>query len=114
MCAILGGRYTNANYVKPYSNWRGPIWVNTNVFLAYGLASMGMQPQALDLGARVVSMLAAALRDDPAAAANGTAWRECYDSDTGQGLAAPGFLNWNCLGGSLMESLRSGHNPFEL
>jgi hypothetical protein len=30
-------RYTNGNYVKPYSNWRGPIWVNTNAMIAYGL-----------------------------------------------------------------------------
>ena len=27
-------RYTNGNYVKPYSNWRGPIWVNTNLMIA--------------------------------------------------------------------------------
>ena len=27
-------RYSNGNYVKPYSNWRGPIWVNTNLMIA--------------------------------------------------------------------------------
>lgn len=30
-------RYTNANEFDPYSNWRGPMWVNANVLVAYGL-----------------------------------------------------------------------------
>ena len=37
-------RYAGSgNYVKPYSNWRGPIWVNTNIMLAYGFADFGMK-----------------------------------------------------------------------
>ena len=29
-------RYTNANVIVPYSNWRGPVWINSNAVLAYG------------------------------------------------------------------------------
>ena len=27
-------RYNNDNIITPYSNWRGPIWVNVNVIMA--------------------------------------------------------------------------------
>ena len=30
-------RYTNADIIVPYSNWAGPIWVNANAVLSYGL-----------------------------------------------------------------------------
>ena len=73
-----------------------------------------MQAEALDVANRVVEMLAAALRQNPAEAKNGTAWRECYSSEDGAGLAAPGFLNWNLLAGNILGNLRAGINPFGL
>ena len=73
-----------------------------------------MQTEALDVATRVVGMLAAALRRNPAEAKNGTAWRECYSSEDGVGLAAPGFLNWNLLAGNILGNLRTGTNPFGL
>jgi len=30
-------RYNNDNIIDPYSNWRGPMWVNANVMVTYGL-----------------------------------------------------------------------------
>ena len=135
-------QYTNADYVTPYSNWRGadarrpsssclciahaqeptggatcrtgPIWINTNALIAYGLASLGMRTQALDVAGRIVSLLAADIRKHPAWAKEGKVWRECYSSADGSGLAAPGFLNWNTLAGSILQNLRTGENPFEL
>lgn len=107
-------RYTNGNYVTPYSNWRGPIWVNTNALIAYGLASAGLTAPALDIAARLIAVLAKGLRDDPEGAKVGTAWRECYDAETGVGLAAPGFLNWNTLAAFLPNAIRQGQNPFEI
>lgn len=41
-------------------------------------------------------------------------WHECYDSETGGGLAAPGFLSWNTLGATVQVNLASGINPFSL
>ena len=29
-------RYSNANIINPYSNWRGPVWVNVNAMIIYG------------------------------------------------------------------------------
>lgn len=107
-------RFTNADYVTPYSNWRGPIWINTNALIAYGLASADQTAAALDIAGRLLKVLAKGLRDDPAGAKAGTAWRECYNSETGAGLAAPGFLNWNMLAAFLPSAIRSGQNPFVL
>jgi glycogen debranching enzyme len=28
-------RYSNADTIVPYSNWRGPMWVNANAVAAY-------------------------------------------------------------------------------
>jgi len=106
--------YTNADYVTPYSNWRGPVWINTNAMICFGLASMGMKQQALDVAQRVVNLLAADIKAHPALAKQGKVWRECYSSADGSALAAPGFLNWNTLAGELLSSLRAGKNPFDL
>ena len=34
-------RYTNENVIKPYSNWRGPVWINANTMLVYALVVSG-------------------------------------------------------------------------
>ena len=34
-------RYSNANEIVPYSNWRGPMWVNANALTCYGLMRYG-------------------------------------------------------------------------
>jgi len=107
-------RYTNADYVTPYSNWRGPIWINTNALIAYGLASANLTAAALDVAGRLIRVLAKGLHEDPEGANAGTAWRECYNSDTGAGLAAPGFLNWNTLAAFLPANIRARVNPFQI
>lgn len=89
------------------SNWRGPVWVNANAMLAYGLNSYGFKDDALEVGRRVVSTLAQDL------VKTGT-WHECYHGDTGAGLAAGGFLSWNTLGAVLLQHLRRDADPFDL
>eukprot|EP00931_Biecheleriopsis_adriatica_P064241 TRINITY_DN39050_c0_g1_i2.p1 TRINITY_DN39050_c0_g1~~TRINITY_DN39050_c0_g1_i2.p1 ORF type:complete len:274 (+),score=52.40 TRINITY_DN39050_c0_g1_i2:113-934(+) len=110
----LDSRYSNSNYIVPYSNWRGPIWINANTFIAYGLATMGLKAEALDVAQRIVSLLASGIRRNPREAKEGKAWRECYSSDDGRDLAADGFLSWNTLAGDLLANLRAGKNPFDL
>jgi putative isomerase len=100
-------RYTNANVIKPYSNWAGPIWVNANVVLSYGLMRYGYKDDAALLAERVVGVL----QDD--LDSTGT-WHEAYSSDTGLGTSAPQFLSWNTLGCAWQEQLIAGKDPFEL
>ena len=103
----LDPRYDNSNEIKPYSNWRGPVWVNENVMLSYGLMNYGYQEEAQELCDRVVGVLAADLEAQHT-------WHECYHADNGTGLAAAGFLSWNTLAGAWASQLGRGMDPFDL
>jgi hypothetical protein len=101
-------RYSNANIIDPYSNWRGPIWINANAVLAYSLRSQGYEQAAAQLADAVVALLANDL------VVNDGQWHECYDADNGTALAAPGFLSWNTLGATLQANVAAGVDPFSL
>jgi neutral trehalase len=100
-------RYSNDNIINPYSEWRGPVWVNVNAVLAHSLRARGLANAAAELAANVVHTLAEDLR------ATGT-WHEAYHSETGAGLAAPGFLSWDTLGATLERDVAFGVDPFAL
>ena len=101
-------RYNNDDIIVPYSNWRGPMWVNANALACYGLADYGYQKLAIEIATRVTAALAADLRS------TGT-WHEAYSTaDRGSPLAGPGFLSWDTLGATLLSNLRRGVNPFRL
>lgn len=86
-CSSVDSRYSNINEINPYSNWRGPIWINTNTILAVTLARLGYAAEAKRIADSLVHVLASDLRE------TGT-WHECYSSEDGSSLAAPGFLSW--------------------
>lgn len=100
-------QYNNDNIINPYSNWRGPVWVNVNAVIAYTLRAFGRARDAAAVADAVVHTLAQDLRT------NGT-WHECYDAETGAGLAAPGFLSWDTLGATLQANVAAGVDPFSL
>lgn len=100
-------RYSNEDMIVPYSNWRGPMWVNANVLACYGLAEYGHRELALEIATRVVRALAADLRLSHV-------WHEAYSTADGRALAAPGFLSWDTLSAELLSNLQRGVNPFKL
>lgn len=105
-------RYSNAKRIVPYSNWRGPVWVNANALLAYGLNSYaGSAPEAGELALSLANDVVTALAND---LRNTGTWHECMSSETGEGLAAPDFLSWDTLGGSLLQDLHMGVDPFAI
>ena len=55
-------RYNNDNIINPYSNWRGPVWINVNAVLAFSLRARGFAAAAAALAANVVHTLAQDLR----------------------------------------------------
>ena len=85
----------------------GPVWVNANAVLSLGLNAYGFSADAASVAQRVVATLAADL------VADGT-WHEGYDSESGSGLAAKGFLSWDTLGATWPAHLARGDDPFEL
>ena len=99
-------RYSNRNEIVPYSNWRGPVWVNANAILLYGCQSYNISNTTI-VAKQLVKALANDLR-------NSNTWHECMSSATGVGLAAPGFLSWNTLGASLVGDIESSVDPFSL
>jgi hypothetical protein len=103
----LDPRYNNDVIIDPYSNWRGPLWVNVNTVLAFSLNAAGYAAEAAQLADSVVHTLAEDLRQ------TGT-WHECYSTVNGSGLAAPGFLSWNTLGMTLQGYIAAGVDPFDL
>ena len=100
-------RYNNDDEIIPYSNWRGPMWVNANALTAYGLNRYGHKALAIGIARRVTATLARDLR-------NSSAWHEAYSTADGTALAAPGFLSWDTLVADLLPNLRSGKDPFAL
>jgi hypothetical protein len=101
-------RYNNDNEIVPYSNWRGPMWVNANALTCYGLMRYGFHDLAIDIATRVTTRLAADLR-------NTTQWHEAYSTGADRSaLAVPGFLSWDTLVADLLSNLRNKINPFEL
>ena len=100
-------RYSNADIIVPYSNWRGPMWVNANALACYGLMRYGFRKLALDIAHRVTDTLARDLR------ASGQ-WHEAYSTADGAPLAAPGFLSWDTLSAELLPNLMRGLDPLSL
>ena len=103
----LDPRYNNDNIIIPYSNWRGPIWINVNSIMAYTYAAQDRKDIAINIADNIVHMLADDLRVT-------NAWHESYNSINGTGLAAPGFLSWNTLSASLHDNILHNINPLEL
>eukprot|EP00298_Acanthocystis_sp_HF-20_P001834 c12293_g1_i1.p1 GENE.c12293_g1_i1~~c12293_g1_i1.p1 ORF type:complete len:400 (-),score=160.07 c12293_g1_i1:26-1225(-) len=98
-------QYNNENIITPYSNWQGPIWICSNAILAYALNSYeSSRSVALTVANRIVTTLANDLRTTQV-------WHECYHGETGEGLAAPGFLSWDVMSAELCSNIEKGINP---
>jgi alpha,alpha-trehalase len=101
-------RYSNQNIINPYSEWRGPVWINAGYLFAISLSKGGSSEftkKAVLQADALVTTLANDLRLT-------SAWHESYDSETGNGLAAPGFLSWNTLGARIQDDVAKGIDPF--
>jgi alpha,alpha-trehalase len=105
--STLDSRFHLIDVIVPYSNWRGPVWINVNVVLAYTLASAGRREEALKLANELTDMLALDIKT------NGV-MHECYHPDEGTPLSSEskGFLSWNVLVATLLDNLEAEVDPF--
>ena len=100
--------YNNDDIITPYSNWRGPVWVNACVMVAWGMLDWGFYDEAEEVARRVMGALAGDLR------LLGV-WHEDYDAEGGEGLSAEGFLSWNTLGYRLLDDVMvKRNNPMKV
>jgi alpha,alpha-trehalase len=98
--------YNNDAIIVPYSNWRGPIWINANYLDWLALRRYGFAGESRWLA----ESLAAMLRRDIAAWGS---MHEDYNAETGEGLAPTpaqspggkfaGFVGWNMLAQDMLH-----------
>jgi alpha,alpha-trehalase len=98
--------YNNQAIINPYSNWRGPIWINANFLDWIALRRYGFNDEARSLAITLATNIH---RDI-------TKWgsmHEDYDAETGDGLAPTidqspgkkfaGFVGWNLLAEDMLQ-----------
>ncbi len=98
--------YNNEAIINPYSNWRGPIWINANFLDWIALRRYGFNEEAHWLA---VTLAGDIHRDI-------TTWgsmHEDYDAESGDGLAPTvaqspggkfaGFVGWNLLAEDMLQ-----------
>ncbi len=98
--------YNNDAIINPYSNWRGPIWINANLIDWIVLRRYGFKDEAH----QVALTLAGELHRD---IAKWGSMHENYSAETGAGLAPTpaqspggkfaGFVGWNLLALDMLQ-----------
>jgi alpha,alpha-trehalase len=98
--------YNNQAIINPYSNWRGPIWINANFLDWIILRRYGFTAESRWLA----FTLADILHNDIARSGS---MHEDYDAETGDGLAPTveqspdhrfaGFVGWNLLALDMLQ-----------
>jgi alpha,alpha-trehalase len=109
--------YNNQAIIDPYSNWRGPIWINANLLDWLALRRYGFRDESHWLAVT----LAAMLRRD---IAQWGSMHEDYDAETGDGLAPTvaqspggkfaGFVGWNLLALDMLQCEATGQHCLTL
>jgi alpha,alpha-trehalase len=103
--------YNKDAIINPYSNWRGPIWINANYLDWVALRRYGFRTESRWLA----GTLAAMLRRD---IAQWGSMHEDYNAETGEGLAPnvaqspggkfAGFVGWNLHALDMLECENAG------
>ena len=98
--------YSNEAIIKPYSNWRGPIWINANFLDWIALRRYGFPAESRWLAVALAGVLH---RD----IAKWGSMHEDYSAETGEGLAPTvaqspggkfaGFVGWNLLAQDMLQ-----------
>ncbi len=109
--------YNNDAIIVPYSNWRGPIWINANYLDWIALRRYGFSTEAHWLAQTLAGML----RRD---IATWGSMHEDYNAETGAGLAPTpeqshggkfaGFVGWNLLAEDMLQCEVTGQHCMTL
>ena len=105
--------YNNEAIIDPYSNWRGPIWINANYLDWIALRRYGFREESHWLAVTLASVL----RRD---IARWGSMHEDYNAETGDGLAPTpaqspngkfaGFVGWNLLAQDMLDYEATGEH----
>jgi alpha,alpha-trehalase len=103
--------YNNVSMIDPYSNWQGPVWINTNYLYFVALKRYGFDDEAAQLAGILARRVLADIH-------KWGSMHECYHAETGEGLAPtaeqskdkifPGFVGWNLLVQDMLQCATKG------
>jgi alpha,alpha-trehalase len=103
--------YNNDAIIDPYSNWRGPVWINANFLHWIALRRYGFHDEAHWLALTLARELHRDIE-------KWGSMHEDYSAETGDGLAPTvaqspggkfaGFVGWNLLALDMLQC-ESGH-----
>jgi alpha,alpha-trehalase len=103
--------YNNVSMIDPYSNWQGPVWINTNYLYFLTLKRNGFDDEAAQLAGILGRLVLADIH-------KWGSMHECYHPETGEGLAPtaeqskdkvfPGFVGWNLLVQDMLQCATKG------
>jgi alpha,alpha-trehalase len=103
--------YNNEAIINPYSNWRGPIWINANYLNWLALRRYGFDTESKWLAGSLAAILCQDI-------AQWGSMHEDYDAETGLGLAPTvaqspggkfaGFVGWNMLAEDMLQCEETG------
>jgi len=103
--------YNNDAIINPYSNWRGPIWINANLMYWIALRRYGCKDEAHWLAVTLARELHRDIE-------KWGSMHEDYSAETGMGLAPTveqspggkfaGFVGWNLLALDMLQC-ETGH-----
>ena len=99
--------YNQANIIKPYSNWQGPVWPIVNYLSMHSLLNYGFKKETEILAEKISNICLNDIKKTGG-------MHENYHAETGKPLAAPDFISWNLLVGQMIDQSESGYNPFAL
>jgi glycogen debranching enzyme len=98
--------YNNEAIIDPYSNWRGPIWINANFLDWIALRRYGFRAESHQLALMLATILRRGI-------AQWGSMDEDYSAETGDGLAPTvaqspdgkfaGFVGWNMLALDMLQ-----------
>ena len=98
--------YNNHAIINPYSNWRGPIWINANFLDWIALRRYGFNDEARWLAVTLASDIHRDIQ-------KWGSMHEDYNAETGDGLAPTieqspdkkfaGFVGWNLLSEDMLQ-----------
>ena len=98
--------YSNEAIINPYSNWRGPIWINANFLDWIALRRYGFNNEARWLAITLATDIHRDIQ-------KWGSMHEDYDAETGAGLAPTpaqspggkfaGFVGWNLLAEDMLQ-----------
>ena len=98
--------YNNRSIIEPYSNWRGPVWINANYLHYIALKRYGFDRQASELAETLGHVVLSDI-------ALWKSMHENYHPETGKGVAPTpeispdhkfaGFVGWNLLVQDMLE-----------